>query len=140
MDGLDLEHAYGIVAFTHQNDVASANVAKGTVLVAGQIRVLQVFYRSSREVEVVVSYKLDSCAAPPFVRKHIGRGVLRAIVIDVDLGRICGLCDDGTNPFKGKAIGLCGLFSRVKDDVLVGDEKDVAFYAVVYYLRQLVAA
>ena len=140
MDGLDLEHAYGIVAFTHQNDVASAEVAKGTVLVAGQIRVLQVFYRSSREIEVVVSDEFDIGAASPFMRKHARCGVAGTIVIDVDFGGICSLCDDGTNPFKGKAIGLCGLFSRVKDDVLVGDEKDVAFYAVVYYLRQLVAA
>ncbi len=140
MDGMDLEHADGIVASTHQNDVASANVAKGTVLVAGQIRVLEVFYGSSREIEVVVSDEFEIGAASPFMRKHAGSGVYGSIVINIDCGGICSLRDDGTNPFKGKAVGFYGLFSRVKDDVLVGDEKNVAFYAVVYYLRQLVTA
>ena len=100
MDGLDLEHAYGIVASTHQNDVASANVAKGTVLVAGQIRVLEVFYGSSREIEVVVSDKFDIGAASPFMRKHARSGVYGPIVINVDCGGICSLRDNRVYPFK----------------------------------------
>ena len=115
MDGLDLEHTDGIVASTHQNDVASANVAKGTVLVAGQIRVLQIFYGSSREIEVVVSDEFDIGAASPFMRKHARSGIYGPIVINVDYSGICSLRDDRVHPFEGKTIGLCGLFSRVKD-------------------------